>query len=489
MKRNFPAVVLTAAVSLLHMAVFSQQKKPNILLIYVDDMGYADLHSYGNKDARTPNIDGIGKAGVQFTQAYVTAPICSPSRAGILTGKYQQSFGYEFQATSGYSDGQVELQGDTSGATVRGIPASETTIAQFLKKEGYATGAIGKWHLGYDKQFLPNNKGFDYFFGFNTNTSLLYKDTLSPDIINRKIDFHDGKIGNDPVAVSWTRRGLSQIKQNETPVEVDDYLTFHFANEASHFIKRNKDQPFFLYLPFNSPVPPLQVPKSFYDKFPPQANDNKRAYLGLLNALDSAVGIVLKTLKDNHLDENTLVFFISDNGGAVTRVADNTPFKGGKFTQFEGGIRIPYLFKWPGKVPAGLVYDKPTSTLDVFATIADAVAAPLPTDKKGVSLLPYVNGIKKESPHDLLFWRNGFVKTVRKGDWKLQINTLQHYTFLYNIAKDKEEKKNLYESEKQKVEELTKELEEWERTLPPNLWPYRRTIAIPVGDLSLQFPS
>jgi len=441
-----------------HNFSFAQVKKdakPNIILIYADDMGYGDLQSYGNTDARTPTIDGIGTEGVRFTQAYVTASICSPSRAGLITGKYQQSFGYEFQASSGPI-------GDPVYEKVRGVPETETTIAQFLKAQGYSTGVIGKWHLGFNDKFLPKNKGFDYFFGFNTNTSLLYKDTLNSYIVNKKIDaIHD--------KIAWTRNGLSAIKENDNVVDVEEYLTFRFADEASKFIEKNKEKPFFLYLPFNAPVAPLQVPASYYDKFGHIANFDKRAYIAALAALDDAVAKVLNTLKQNGLEENTIVFFISDNGGPTTRVANNSPLKGGKFGYYEGGIRIPYFIKWPGKIPAGTVYEKPVSTLDVFATIADAVNTPLPKDKQGVSLLPFLNSSNDKTPHEKLFWRYGAQKAARVGDWKLIKNGEK--LSLYNIEKDKEEIHEISSQNKKKTKELLAELENWEKTLKAPLWP------------------
>ncbi|HRI53373.1 MAG TPA: sulfatase-like hydrolase/transferase, partial [Pseudomonadota bacterium] len=381
-------------------------RRPNIVVLLADDLGKTDISLYGSPHIKTPNIDSIGRGGATFTEGYITSPICAPSRAGLLTGRYQQRFGFEIINHERYARNRLEYyvfkyilaRGDWRVAEAmavptfddilaQGLPASEITLAELLKPLGYRTAIIGKWHLGSSPQAIPSRRGFDYQYGFyGANT--LYANPRRADIVNqRHEDFSD--------RFMWSahREGNCVLRRNDEPVDDDLYLTTRLAKESSAFIRANKDAPFFLYVPFSAPHTPFQVPREYFDRFASETDANKRVYLGMIAALDDAVGEVLTALRETGLDEQTLVFFLSDNGGATyTRATDNAPLRGGKFTNFEGGINIPFLLKWKGHIPEGVVFNPPVSALDVFATAAAVAGSPLPTDRAydGVDLLPHL---------------------------------------------------------------------------------------------------
>lgn len=451
--------------------------RPNVVLIYADDMGYGDLSAFGNTYIQTRNLDALALDGVKFTSAYTTAPLCSPSRAGLLTGRYQQKFGFELQVSSGahpekrverQSDGSfVAVDKDTSDFDRRGIPVSEQNIAEIFKPQGYKTAVIGKWHLGHRPQFQPQNRGFDYSFVFYGNTSLQFRDVDRPDIVNRKVDEHDALPDT-----AWTRAGLNALRENGKVVDVDGYLLWKFRDEAINFIEQNKAQPFFLYLPFNAPVPPLQVPRSYYDQLGHIKDENVRAYQAVLLAYDEALGKIFERLKSLGLDDNTIVIFSSDNGNAVTRPGNNGPFSGGKFNTREGGIRTPYLIKWPGRLKAGQVYDQPVSTLDILPTISAAAHIALPETKQadGVNLLPYLDNAAKGPPHDVLYWKLGKFAAIRKGQWKLFIDTGNDIATLHDLDSDPGEKVDLAKAQPQIFADLKKLYADWASELPPRAW-------------------
>ncbi len=474
-------------------------KKPNIIVILADDLGSHDLSIYGNEEIPTPHIDAIGKEGVTFLQGYSTAPICSPSRSALITGRYQQRFGAEYLASGSYGNynftpqqlsapGSIyEKDGAFDSTFVQGLPTSEITLAEFLKGAGYATGIIGKWHMGQEEPLLPESRGFDYHYGFYAGATL-YNDTLSPNFVHATLPWVPSDIA------SWHRKGGRAIYRSKEVIEEKEYLTSKLALEATQFIEQHKENPFFLYLPFNAPHTPLQAPKSYYDKFPEVKDHPKRVYYAMIAALDDAVGQVTSKLKELGLDDNTLIVFVSDNGGATyTRVANNDPLRSGKLSQFEGGIRVPYLIRYTGKIPAGGKYELPVSTLDIFSTVAAATGTPLPTEKEydGVNLIPYLTGENKEAPHETLFWRNGYVKAARKGNWKLQINTGYNGNkiYLFDLANDPSETTNLASQNPEKLAELKQALEDWEKKTREPLWKYFRSYKIDAGQGdSLYFP-
>ena len=330
---------------------------PNIVVILADDLGLMDVSLYGGKNVTTKHIDAIGQQGVVFEEGYISSPICAPSRAGLMTGRYQQRFGFEINIHERYPKNRIEYfvyanllnTGDWKVAQhedwaiptfedmqKQGLPPTEFTLAELLKTKGYKTAAIGKWHMGYNKTAIPIHRGFDYHYGFYEAFSL-YAPQDKENIINQKLsDF------SDPHIWGKGRTGNCAIRKNDKVVQEDTYLTTKIAEETNEWIKAHKDDPFFVYVPFSAPHTPFQATKEYYDKYAHVESPEKRIYYAMIHALDDAVGSIMNNLKELELEENTLVIFLSDNGGATyTGAADNSPFKGGKFTNFEGGIRVP----------------------------------------------------------------------------------------------------------------------------------------------------
>ncbi|MCG3160699.1 MAG: Arylsulfatase [Acidobacteria bacterium] len=433
-------------------------RKPNVVFILGDDLGYCDVSLYGLHEIPTPNIDSIAAAGVKFTNGYASAPVCSPSRAGLITGRNQQRFGFEFNAgplTRALAEPEI------------GLPTSEITLAELMKKAGYATGMVGKWHLGMHEKFHPLNRGFDEFFGFLFGANM-YIDPDQPGVKSIDPEGTGVKI----------RTARNPIVRGHTVVEEKEYLTDAFAREATAYIERHRNEPFFLYAPFNAPHTPLQATAKYYDRFPNIKDERHRIYAAMVSALDDAVGAILKKLRETGLEKNTLVVFISDNGCATyTKACSNDPLRLGKLTPFDGGSRVPFTMKLPGRIKAGMVYERPASSLDLFPTALALAGGKLPTDRAydGVDLMPYLSGKKKAAPHDVLCWRNGENGGVRKGNWKL-LKGGDHY-WLYDLSKDIGEEQNLADKYPAIVEQLKKELADWETRMKPPSWPCRK-----VGD-------
>ncbi|MDX1947369.1 MAG: sulfatase-like hydrolase/transferase [Pirellulaceae bacterium] len=360
--------------------------KPNVIVILVDDTGYADIGAYGGKDIPTPHIDSLASGGIRFTSGYVSCPYCSPTRAGLNTGRYQTRFGHEFN-----EPGPAQRESF-------GLPLSEKTIADRLKGQGYATGAIGKWHLGYVPDRRPMARGYDEFYGTLGNTPF-YKPT----------NFVDSRKSADPQPMD----------------DPQYYTTDAYAERAEQFITAHKDGPFFLYLPFNANHVPVQSPQKYLDRFPHIANPERKGYAAMFSALDDAIGRVLAAVRKIGQEENTLVFFLSDNGGPMTKMgqngSNNAPLRGQKGDTWEGGIRVPFIVQWKGRLPAGKVVDEPVISLDILPTAVAAAGGKVPADWKldGVNLLPYLEGKQSGSPHEALYWRFGPQLAVRQGNWKL----------------------------------------------------------------------
>ncbi len=476
------------------------EERPNIVLILADDLGKTDLSRYGGRLIETPHIDSIGEEGVTFTEAYTTSPICSPSRAALLTGRYQQRFGYELQPHDRYPRNRLEYLVfryliDTGNMVPidaaefprqedidkQGLPPSEIALQEILDAAGYRCGIIGKWHLGFEEPFIPNNRGFAYHYGFYEAFSL-YAPVDAPNIVNRRLhEFSDDHMWGKG------REGSCAVRRNHTVIEEDAYLTDRIADEAVDFITRNKDRPFFLYIPFSAPHQPFQVTQEYYDRCSRIEDPVKRIFYAMVTALDDGVGRVLSALEAQGLDENTLVVFASDNGALEsTGASSNDPLKGGKFTNFEGGINISFMMKWPQKLQEGRFVHEPVSLMDVFSTVAAVCSLPLPEDRiiDGVDLLPYCGesaaaaGREAASgpdgggaPHAALFWRAGYNRAVRMGEWKYIVNDRDGTAVLYNLAEDKEERINRITSDPAAAEPLKKALDEWERGLKDPAWP------------------
>ena len=410
------------------------KRPPNIVVILADDLGYAELGCQGCKDIATPHIDSIARAGVRFTQGYVTCPICAPTRAALLTGRYQQRFGFETNpGPEAYADKNF------------GLPLDQPTLAERLKPLGYATGMVGKWHVGYKPELTPPNRGFDEFFGFLSGAHNYLPSARRSDL----------------------RRGM------ETVAGEREYLTDAFGREAVAFIQKNKAKPFFLYLPFNAVHSPLEAAEKHLKRVDGIVDAKRRTYAAMTVAMDDAVGRVLETLRKEGLEENTLIFFLSDNGGPTPQTtSSNAPLRGYKAQVWEGGIRVPFLVQWKGRLPAGKVFAEPVVCLDIVPTVLAAVGKPARADDRldGVDLLPYLTTEKAGRPHDVLYWRFHAKGAIRAGDWKLVKERGQARWELYNLAEDVGESNDLAEKMPQKVRELERAWQAWNAELQAPRW-------------------
>ena len=412
-------------------------RKPNVIFILVDDMGYADLSSYGSKDIRTPNIDRLAREGVRLLQAYSNGPVCTPTRAAFITGRYQQRAGLEWAFGPGLKE--------------PGLPVEETSIARMLKNNGYATALMGKWHLGYKPEFSPNAHGFDEFFG----------------ILSGNVDHYSHKENN----------GEHDLREQDRETFVEGFLTDHIARRSVDFVKRQKEKPFFLYLAFNSVHWPFQRPNR-PDMVRTRETwfDGTRAdYIEMMQNIDSSVGQVLNTLDQMGIAKDTLVIFTSDNGGAdyVGLPGLNAPYRGWKMTFFEGGIRTPFFAQWPARLPAGQRFHAPVAHVDIFATAAAAANAPLPSDRviDGVDLVKLARGEAQGAPHEAIFWRSGDYRTILAGDWKLQASERPKRAWLFDLANDPTERNNLAQARPDKRAELEAILAAHEKQMVLPAWP------------------
>ncbi len=411
---------------------------PNIVIVLSDDAGYGDFGAYGSEEFSTPNIDALAGQGIRFTQGYVSASVCSPSRAGLLTGRYQQRFGHEFN---------IPLR-PQPGTTVpdMGLTLSERTLAQALGELGYHTGVIGKWHLGVSPPYHPQQRGFDEFYGF------LYG--------SRSYFAIDGRM----------ERGRRILRGTERQPEPDGYLTDAFTDEAVEFIRRYHQAPFFLYVSYNAVHTPMDAKPDQVQALAGIEDENRRTLGAMTMALDEGVGRIIETLSEMGIEENTLLVFLNDNGGAEINYSQNGPLRGMKGDKFEGGIRVPFIARWPGALPEGLEYDRPVSALDIFPTALAATGADsLPAELDGVNLLPYLKGDVEGDPHEYLFWRRGVIAAVRKGDWKY-IRVPGHTGWLFDMATDFHETTNRVEERPDVRDELIRALEEWEEGLKEPRW-------------------
>lgn len=423
---------------------------PNVLVIVADDLGYAELGVQGCKDIPTPNIDSIAAAGVRFTAGYVTASYCAPSRAGFLSGRYQQRFGFEYNAI-----GKQNLDPKV------GLPPSQKTLADRFKEAGYATAITGKWHLGATTQFHPQKRGFDEFFGFLHEGHFYLPDGFKP--VHEHLRNPEPPYNQD-----------NPILRGERKIDEPRYLTEALGREAVSFIVRHKDKPFFLYLPFNAPHSPMQITDKYYQRFAHIADDHRRIFAAMTSAMDDAIGEVLAKLREAGLEENTLIFFFSDNGGPTAELTSrNDPFSGGKGSLLEGGIRVPFLAQWKGRIPVGKVFDRPVITLDVTPTALAAAGIAAPADDRfdGVNLLPFLTGEKTGDPHESLHWRmnGGQLLAMRQGDWKfLRIGGGPGK--LFNLAADVKEQNDLAALEPAKFKELSEKARAWSGSLAEPIW-------------------
>ncbi len=405
--------------------------KPNILVIVADDLGYADLGFQGCRDIPTPHLDRLAGRSVRCTNGYVTHPFCSPTRAGLLTGRYQQRFGHE--------NNPAWLPEDT----VAGLPLSQQTLPEVLRTVGYTTGAVGKWHLGAHPQFHPNRRGFDEYFGLLGGGHVYLPDVK----------------GGVEYTIPMDRNGQAE--------PLKGYLTDVLGQEAGAFLQRHRQEPWFLYLAFNAPHTPLQFMDRHLDRVRHITDETRQKYAALVVGLDDAVGEVLKKLDETGQTNNTLIWFLSDNGGptGVTH-SQNHPLQGAKGQVFEGGVRVPFLISWPGHLKEGSTFDSPVSSLDIFATVAAVTKATVPPSHslEGVNLLPLLTASGSPGMQRALFWRTGGGAkfAIREGDWKLNGENPAK-PLLFNLAADIGETKDRSADHPEIVARLRGQYEEWNR--------------------------
>ena len=461
------------------------QRPPNIIVILLDDMGFNDVSYHGAGLIETPHIDRLAAEGVEFGNGYAGSAVCSTSRAMLLTGRYSTRFGFEFTPTpDGFSPILKQLtqldpmprkfeffeQDDAAGAHLpfrqRGLPTQEITLAEELQARGYRTLHIGKWHLGRDTSFRPIDQGFDESL---LMASGLYLPVDDPNVVNARNEFAVLD------KVQWQVLDYAASFNDSEWFRPKGYLTDYYTDEAVKAIAANKDRPFFLYLAHWGIHTPLQATRQDYeavgDNFP---DHRSRVYAGMIRAVDRSVGRVMQTLKDEGLDDNTLVVFTSDNGGAnyIGMPDINKPYRGFKLSFFEGGTHVPFVMRWPGKLPAGRTYDHPISHLDVFPTaLAAAKATPQAGQIDGVNLLPYLTGQKTGAPRDTLIWRSGDYQAILSKGWKLQRSAYPKKTRLYDLAQDPTEQNDLSASKPEKTAELNALLDAHNARQAEPLWP------------------
>ena len=470
MKKNRICKCMVLTIILIYCAASIADRKPNIVLIVADDLGYADVGFHGVKDIPTPGLDALAAGGIRLTNGYVTGTWCSPSRAALMTGRYQQRFGDNgHESTPGY-----------------GLDLEETTLADRLRTAGYTTGLVGKWHLGEDPKFHPMQRGFDEFFGFLRGGHNFFPDV--PIII-----FPDRNgIGEDLGQITEARETLDrQILRDNEHVAEETYLTDAFSREAVSFIRRHEAKPFFLYLSFNAVHTPMQATDDRLKKFASVNHPVRKVYNAMTLAMDEAVGDVLTQLARSGLEEDTLIFFISDNGGPTLHkyaynASDNSPLRGSKGTTLEAGIRVPFVISWPGQIASGEKYNEPVIQMDIFPTVLAAAGIDAESKKRldGVNLLPYLHGETSTSPHEALFWRSLGQMAIRRGNWKLvsyvakmdegellRSDSRDEMTplRLYDLKRDIGESQDLSKQEPQVAAELLSLWNQWNDRMKPAL--------------------
>ena len=470
-----------------------KEDKPNIILILADDLGFNDVSYYNGGAADgsllTPHIDSLAKEGVAFLNGYAASPVCSPSRAAIMTGRYSSRYGFEFTPYPAQAarimnllrkDGELatigleDVQWDEVGLTVGGLPNEEITIAEMLQDNGYYTAHIGKWHLGgFNDGMRPNDQGFDDSLMLNSS---LYLPKNHPDIVNAKID----STVEDMV---WASSQYAASFNGSEPFRPGGYITDYYTDEAVKVIDNNKDRPFFLYLGHFAPHNPLQSLKKDYEKHSHMENHTLQVYAGMIEALDRSIGKIVSALEKNGLTENTLIIFASDNGGAGYIGLDNInkPYRGWKLTHFEGGMHIPFFAKWPAKIKKNMRYDKRIHHTDIFSTILGAanIESPKEITIDGVNLIPFLTNEKRGEPHETLYWKNVTYQAIIHDNWKLMRSKYpKKKEYLYNLGKDPYEQNNLAMSEPKIKSLLHEKLNIHIESMPEPSWP--QSVFMPV---------
>lgn len=443
-------LLVFAMVAVCGIAPAATERMPNFVLIVADDLGFADVGFNGCQDFQTPHIDRIAKEGVRFTNGYVSYPVCGPSRAGLMTGRYQDRFGF-------WTNPVIDPKNPSAG-----LPTDESTIAEALRPAGYRSMAIGKWHLGTHPDLHPLERGFDEFFGFLSGGHNYF-----PEDLNLR------DLSEVRTMWGWYR---TKLQRDREPVEIHEYLTDELSNEAVSFVTRSAEQPFFLYLAYNAPHTPLQATEAYLQRVSNIKDRRRRTYAAMVTALDDGVGRVLDELEQTGVAEDTLVIFLSDNGGPTTANGSrNDPLRGGKGSQFEGGVRVPFAARWPRRWAAGQDYTQPVISLDIFATIAAhaGVTGSLSKPLDGVDLTPYVRGERTERPHPELFWRDFSASELaaRSGDEKLLVGSESRETQLFDLQSDIGESNDLARQRRQRVAAIQKKVEAWSGELKDPAFP------------------
>ncbi len=455
MKRTVSVIIL----SLLAILTSTAAEKPNIIVIMADDLGYADVGCYGCKDIPTPHIDKLAEEGARFTSGYVTWTMCGPSRAGFITGRNQASFGYYKNQTSPLDPHQ-------------GLPKMET-VAGLLQKQGYVTGGVGKWHMGTTNDQHPNAMGYDDWFGFLSG-GLMYWPLDHPS--------YNGKYNPLKRPAKWRDiHHTLPLVHNMEPVERNGYLTHQLTDAGIAFVEKNRNNPFFLFMSYNAPHLDLEAPEETIAKFPPDKMTKipgvkpqaRSVYGAMVYELDMGVGQLLAKVEELGLADNTVVWFLSDNGG-MKRTSDNRPLKGAKGAAYEGGLRVPMVVKWPGKVPDGVVLDEMVTSLDIGATALAMAGGDLKTSGlHGKDIRPYMTQKSSEAPHDVFFWHTAKGEkpegVIRVGDFKLLIKA-KGKVELYNLKDDLGETTNLAASQPERVQSMLARWKEWNSGNASDLW-------------------
>ena len=420
----------------------SNNKPPNVIVIISDDQGYADVGFHGSNEIFTPNIDRIAKNGVVFSEGYVSYAVCSPSRAGLITGRYQNRFGYSRNILL------------TPNDSLMGLPLSEQTLPDVLNNVDYKTKAIGKWHLGAHKSLVPEKRGFDEFFGFLIGGHRYFPDDLTLNDLTEARRQMDGYI--------------TKIYDNGKRINTKKYLTEELSDNAVKFIEDNSDNPFFLYLSYNAPHTPLQATTKDLERNKHIDIEKRQTYAAMVSSMDDGIGLILDKLEQKNIFENTIVFFFSDNGGVEWyNFSDNGPLRGIKGDFFEGGIRVPFAMQWPNKIKPGTIYDKPIIALDIFATVASAAKAEkyIKNEIDGVNLIPYLSGNKSGLPHEYLYWKNPDKDIDVIRDDRYKYLRIKNDEYIFDLKNDISEESNIIDLSKPIYDRLKSQFKLWEKDM------------------------
>ena len=420
----------------------SNNKPPNVIVIISDDQGYADVGFHGSNEIFTPNIDRIAKNGVVFSEGYVSYAVCSPSRAGLITGRYQNRFGYSRNILLAPND------------SLMGLPLSEQTLPDVLNNVDYKTKAIGKWHLGAHKSLVPEKRGFDEFFGFLIGGHRYFPEDLTLNDLTEARRQMDGYI--------------TKIYDNGKRINTKKYLTEELSDNAVKFIEDNSDNPFFLYLSYNAPHTPLQATTKDLERNKHIDIEKRQTYAAMVSSMDDGIGLILDKLEQKNIFENTIVFFFSDNGGVEWyNFSDNGPLRGIKGDFFEGGIRVPFAMQWPNKIEPGTIYDKPIIALDIFATVASAAKAEkyIKNEIDGVNLIPYLSGNKSGLPHEYLYWKNPDKDIDVIRDDRYKYLRIKKDEYIFDLKNDISEESNIIDLSKPIYDRLKSQFKLWEKDM------------------------